>query len=593
MYISLRLEKAYSLPYLQSMYIATIPNRSSPPAILLRESYRQEGKVKTRTLANLTHWPPTQREALRRVLRGDTLVAPEDAFEIIRSLPHGHVVAVLGTLRRLGLESLLAVQKSRQRDLVIAMIVARLIDPQSKLATARSWHPETALTSLGQTLGVAAADARALYQAMDWLRRRQPQLETALAKRHLHEGTLALYDLTSTYFEGHTCPLAQFGHSRDGKKGKLQIVFGLVCNATGCPIAVEVFPGNTADPHTLAPQLRKLRERFHLRRVVLVVDRGLLTAARIREELQPVDGLDWITALRGPAIRTLVEAGTRDPARFTETDLGEITDPTYPGERLIVCRNGALAEERTRKREALLQATARELEPIRQATQRAKRRLTGQATIALRVGKALNRFKMGKHFRCEITDTAFHYARNPHSITAEAALDGLYIVRTSVPRDLLSTADTVRAYKSLATVERAFRSLKTVDLHVRPIGHRLAERVRAHVFLCMLAYYVEWHMRQALAPLLFDDDDKAAGEARRASVVAPAQRSPRAQRKTRTRRTDEGLPIHSFQTLLADLATVTQKRIRLGASRTETTMLTTPTPLQPRAFDLLQVALTM
>src|SRR4029453_12832028 len=305
------------------MYIATVPNRSSPPAILLRESYRQDGTVKTRTLANPPHWPPAQREALRRVLRGDTLVAPEDAFEIIRSLPHGHVAAVLETLRRLGLEALIAAQKSRQRDLVVPMIVARLIHPQSKLATARSWNPDTALTSLGQTLGVAAADARALYQAMDWLRRRQAPLETALAQRHLREGTLALYDLTSTYFEGHTCPLAQFGHSRDGKKGKVQIVFGLVCNAEGCPVAVEVFEGNTADPQTLAPQLRKLRAQFHLQQVVLVGDRGLLTDTRIREELQPVDGLDWLTALRRPTLQQLVEAGVLDLARLAERGLVE------------------------------------------------------------------------------------------------------------------------------------------------------------------------------------------------------------------------------------------------------------------------------
>src|SRR5215510_3718286 len=575
------------------MYIATIPNRSSPPAILLRESYRQDGKVKTRTLANLTHWPPAQREALRRVLRGETLVAPEDAFEIIRSLPHGQVAAVLGTLRRLGLDALLAAQQSRQRDLVIAMIVARLIDPQSKLATARSWHPETALTSLGQTLGVAAADARALYQAMDWLRRRQAPLETALAQRHLREGTLALYDLTSTYFEGHTCPLAQFGHSRDGKKGKVQIVFGLVCNAEGCPVAVEVFEGNTGDPTTVAPVIAKLRQRFHLPRVVLVGDRGLLTDARIREDLKPVEGLDWITALRHPTVRTLIDSGALDLGGFAHTDLIELTAPAYPDERLIACYNATLADERRRKREALLQATERELETIGQATTRAKRRLTGQAKIALRVGKALQRFKVGKHFTLEISEAGFDYRRNLQSIAAEAALDGLYVLRTSVPAEALDTARTVRAYQSLATVERAFRSLKTVDLYVRPIGHHLTERLRAHVFLCMLAYYVEWHMRQALAPLLFDDDDKAAGEARRASVVAPAQQSPRAQRKTRTQRTDEGLPIHSFQTLLADLATVTQNRIRFGASRTETTMLTTPTPLQQRAFDLLQVSLTM
>jgi len=574
------------------MYIATIPNRSSPPAILLRESYRQDGKVNTRTLANLTHWPPAQLEALRRVLRGDTLVAPEDAFEIIRSLPHGHVAAVLGTLRRLGLESLLAAQKSRQRDLVIAMIVARLIDPQSKLATARSWHPETALTSLGQTLGVTAADARALYQAMDWLRRRQPQLETALAKRHLREGTLALYDLTSTYFEGHTCPLAQFGHSRDGKKGKLQIVFGLVCNADGCPVAVEVFEGNTGDPATVAPVIAKLRQRFHLRRVVLVGDRGLLTNARIREELKPVEGLDWITALRHPTIRTLVDSGALDLGHFAHTDLIELTAPAYPDERLIACYNATLADERGRTREALLQATERELETIRQATTRAKRRLMGQGNIALRVGKVLQRFKVGKHFQIEITDEQLQYTRDTQSITTEAALDGVYVLRTSGPAEALDAASTVRAYKSLATVERAFRSLKTVDLYVRPIGHRLTERVRAHVLLCMLAYYVEWHMRQALAPLLFDDDDKAMAEAQRSSVVAPAQRSPRARRKAQTQQTDDGSPVHSFQTLLRDLGTITKNQIRFVHSPLETTeMLTTPTLLQQRALDLLQVPL--
>jgi hypothetical protein len=558
----------------------------------LRESYRHDGKVKTRTLANLTHWPLAQLEALRRVLRGDILVAPEEAFEIVRSLPHGHVIAVLGTLRRLGLEPIIAAQKSRQRDLVVAMIIARLLDPRSKLATARSWNPETALTSLGQMLEVASADARALYQAMDWLLRRQPRLEVALAKRHLTEGTLALYDLTSTYFEGQTCPLAQFGHSRDGKKGKRQVVFGLVCNADGCPVAIEVFEGNTGDPTIVAPVIEKLRQRFHLRRVVLVGDRGLLTDARIREELQPVEGLDWITALRGPPIRTLVARGALDLARFAQTDLVELTDPAYPDERLIACYNAALAQERGHKREALLQATEQELDRIRQATQRAKRRLTGQEQIALRVGKVLHRFKMGKHFLLDIADEAFHYRRNQSRIAAEAALDGLYVLRTSVPADALDTASTVRAYKSLATVERAFRSLKTVDLHVRPIGHRLADRVRAHVLLCMLAYYVEWHMRQALAPLLFDDDDQATAEAQRLSIVAPAQRSPRAWRKAQTRQTNEGRPVHSFQTLLHDLGTITKNQMRFAQSPLETTeMLTKPTPLQQHAFDLLQVPL--
>jgi hypothetical protein len=575
------------------MYIATIPNRSSPPAILLRESYRQGGQVKTRTLANLTAWPPAQLDALRHVLRGDLLVAPEDAFEIVRSLPHGHVAAVLGTVRRLGLDGLIAAKKSGHRELVLAMIVARILAPQSKLATARGLGPDTASTSLGAVLHVEAADADALYSAMDWLLRRQPRLEAALAARHLAEGTLVLCDLTSTYFEGRTCPLAQFGHSRDGKKGKVQIVVGLVCNAAGCPVAVEVFPGNTGDPTTLAPQLQKLRGQFHLQRMVLVGDRGLLTDARIRAELQPVPGLDWVSALRRPAIQELVKAGALDLTRLAETAVLEFTAPTYPQERLIACRNPLLALERARKREALLQATERELDAIVQATTRTTRRLTGQAAIALRGEKVRNRFKMGKHFQIAITDTQLRYTRDTQRLAADAALDGVYVVRTSVSGETLSPERTVGAYKSLAAVERAFRSLKTVDLYVRPIGHRLTERVRAHVFLCMLAYYVEWHMRQALAPLLFDDDDKAAGEARRASVVAPAQRSPRAQRKTRTQRTDEGLPIHSFQTLLDDLATVTQNRIRFGASQTEATMLTIPTPLQQQAFDLLQVSLTM
>jgi len=573
------------------MYIATVPNRSSPPAILLRESYRQGGQVKTRTLANLTSWPPAQLDALRRVLRGAPLVAPADAFEIIRSLPHGHVAAVLGTMRRIGLDTIIAAKKGRHRALVVAMIVARILAPQSKLATARGLGPDTASTSLGETLHVEAADADALYAAMDWLLRRQPRIEAALAARHLAEGTLVLCDLTSTYFEGHTCPLAQFGPSRDGKKGKVQIVVGLVCNAAGCPVALEVFSGNTGDPTTLAPQLRKLREQFHLQRIVLVGDRGLLTDARICEELQPVAGLDWITALRSPSIQHLVAVGALDLTRFAETDLLEFTDPTYPQERLIACRNPLLAAERARKREALLQATARELDMIAQAITRPKRRLTGEAAIALRVGRVRNRFKMGKHFQIEITDTQLRYSRDTQRIAAEAALDGVYVVRTSVSSDTLSPASTVGAYKSLAGVERAFRSLKTVDLYVRPIGHRLAARVRAHVFLCMLAYYVEWHMRHALAPLLFDDDDKPAGEARRASVVAPAQRSPKAQRKAHTQRTDDGMPVHSFQTLLQDLATVAKNRIRFGESALETTMFTTPTPLQQRALDLLQVSL--
>jgi hypothetical protein len=473
------------------------------------------------------------------------------------------------------------------------MIVARILAPPAKLATARGLGPDTASPSLGAVLHVEAADAEALSSAMAWLLRRHPRLEAALAARHLAEGTLVLCDLTSTSCEGRPGPLAQCGHSRDGKKGKVQMVVGLVCNAAGCPVAVAVFPGNTGDPTTLAPHLQTWRGQFHLQRMVLVGDRGLLTDARLRAELQPVPGLAWVSALRRPAIQELVKAGALDLTRLAETDVLECTAPTYPQERLSACRTPLLARERARKREALLQATEWELDAMGQATTRTTRRLTGQAAIALRGEKVRHRVKMGKHFQSAITDTQLRYTRDTPRLAADAALDGVYVVRTSVSGETLSPERTVGAYTSLAAVERAFRSLKTVDLYVRPIGHRLPERVRAHVFLCMLAYDVEWHRRQVLAPLLCDDDAKAAGEARRTSVVAPAQRSPRAQRTTRTQRTDAGLPIHSFQTLLDDLATVTQKRIRFGASQTEATMLTTPTPLQQQAFDLLQVSLTM
>ena len=580
------------------MYVATVPNRSSPPAILLRESYRAGGKVKSRTLANLTHWPPAKIAALRRVLV-DEPPAPQrsagpggsGAFEIQRSLPHGHVAAVLGTLRRLGLEPLLATKRSAARDAVVALIVARVIDPRSKLATARGLDGETAFTSLGETLGLSSATPDELYAAMDWLLPRQPAIEQALARRHLAEQTLVLYDVTSTYFEGRTCPLARFGHSRDGRKDKLQIVFGLLCNAAGCPVAVEVFDGNTADPKTLTEQIEKIQQRFGLQRVVVVGDRGMLTAARIERELRP-KGLDWITALRAPAIRALADAGVVQPSLFDERDLAEITTPAYPGERLVACRNPWLAEERARKRKELLAATEEELDRIVAATGRSKNRLRGQDQIGLRAGKVLNRFKLGKHFRLEISTDSFRYQRDDEAIAAEAALDGIYIVRTSLPADTLKAEQTVRAYKGLAVAERAFRSLKTVDLKVRPIHPRLAERVRAHVLLCTLAYYVEWHMRQALAPLLFDDDDKPAGEARRLSVVAPAQRSARAARKAATQETAEERPVHSFQTLLADLATLAKNRVRFAESNAATmTIYTQPTPLQQHALALLQVRL--
>jgi len=569
------------------MYVEVVPNRGSPPAVLLRESVREGPRIRKRTLANLSAWPPEKVALLRHVLRGDPLVPPADAVEILRTRPHGHVAAVLGTLRRLELDRCLDVQPSRLRDLSIAMIVARLLDPCSKLATARGLGEDTLFTSLGELLHLERADADELYAAMDWLLARQARVEAKLARRHLAEGALVLYDVTSTYFEGRTCPLAQFGHNRDGKRDKVQIVFGLLCNAEGCPVAVEVFNGHTGDPTTLAPQVQKLQERFGVERVVLIGDRGLITEARIRKDLQPA-GLAWITALRTTAIRHLVEQGTLQLSLFDERDLAEISSPDYPGERLIVCRNPLLAGERARKREALLHATEEALAPIATATRRTRQPLRGEAEIGKRVGAVLGRYKVGKHFRIEITPTSFSYTRDDARIAQEAALDGLYVIRTNVPAEQLSAPETVRAYKRLSATERAFRSFKTVDLHVRPIYHHLADRVRAHVFLCFLAYYVEWHMRQALAPILFDDEDPAAGEAQRTSVVAPAQRSPGAQRKAQRLCTEDGTAVHSFATLLQDLATVAKNRVRLGG--VEVDIVTTPTPLQQQAFDLLNVS---
>jgi hypothetical protein len=575
------------------MYIERVPNRNSPPAILLRASFREGNTVRKRTLANLSSWPPELVEGLQTLLRGGTAVKQlRDAFDIVRSRPHGHVAAVLGTLRHLDLERIIDPNPSPQRDLAVAMIVARLLDPRSKLATARGLNAETLAHTLGEALGLQAATADDLYDAMDWLFERQERIEKQLAARHLADGSLVLCDVTSTYFEGRTCPLAHLGYSRDDKRGTLQIVFGLLCDRAGCPVAVEVFDGNTADPMTVAPQIAKLRQRFGLSRIVLVGDRGLLTEARIRDELQPVAGLDWITALRSSAIQQLVSTGALQLSLFDQRDLAQITSPDYPGERLVVCKNPLLAAERARKRADLLHATERELEKIVTATQRPKRRLKGQDKIGLRVGRVLQRFKMAKHFQVTITEAEFTYGRDEARIAQEAALDGVYIIRTSVPDTTLDAKDTVRAYKALSEVERAFRSYKTVDLRVRPIYHYLADRVRAHVLLCMLAYYVEWHMRQALAPMLFDDDDKAAAEAQRASVVAPAQPSAKARHKASRQRTDAGEPVHSFQTLLADLATIVKNRIEpkiAGAQPFD--QVTRPTPLQQKMLDLLRVRL--
>jgi hypothetical protein len=572
------------------MYIETVANRNSPPAVLLREAYRADGKVRKRTLANLSKWPRDLVEGLRALLKGGRVVAPDtDAVVIRRSLPHGHVVAILGTVRKIGLDRILAATAGRRRDLVVAMICARLMAPMSKLATAKALDPETAGSSLGPVLGLGPVDEDELYAALDWLVERQPAIETALAKRHLSDRTLVLYDVTSSYVEGRCYPLAGFGYNRDGKKGKMQIVYGLVCAADGCPVAVEVFEGKTGDPATLGAQIGKLKARFGLTRVVLVGDRGLLTEARLTEEVAPA-GLDWITALRAPAIRTLAEGGVLQPDLFDQRDLASITAPAYPGERLIVCRNPDLARERARKRDDLLAATERDLAEVRRAVTRTRRPVRGADAIGLRAGAVLNRHKVGKPFDLTITDDRFSFERKHAGIADEAKLDGIYVIRTAVPAEVLDDAATVGAYKGLSRVERAFRSLKTVDLEIRPIHHRLSDRVRAHVFLCMLAYHVEWHMRGLLAPMLYDDADKQAAADERESVVAKARRSAEALAKETTGRTADGLRVHSFHSLLADLATLTRSTVSTALNQNYTfTVDTRPTPIHNKAFQILGV----
>jgi transposase len=566
------------------MYIDVVPNRNSPPAVLLRQAIREGKKIRKVTLANLSNWPQDQVDSLRLLLRGESMVPLNEAFTITRSLPHGHVAAALGTLRHLGLERILNRESCRERDLVIAMIVARILEPASKLATVRGLEAETAFNSLGSCLDLGAVGEDELYRALDWLLQRQESIEKQLAKRHLQQGCLVLYDLTSTYFEGRHCPLARYGHSRDERPGNLQIVFGLLTDRDGRPIAVEVFEGNTGDPKTVAAQVEKLRARFGLEQVILVGDRGMLTSAHIEQDLRRT-GLDWITALRSVQIRSLVDSGCLQLSLFDQQDLAEISHPDYAGERLIACRNPLLAEERSRKRQELLAATEKRLQQIVAATKRNRRTLKGKEKIGIAIGKALGRYKMSKHFQFAVEETSFTYERNLDSIAKEAALDGIYVLRTSVAQQRLSAEETVRNYKRLSVVERAFRSLKSVDLKVRPIYHHLANRVRAHVLLCMLAAYVEWHLKQALTPLLFTDEEPEIGELLRSSVVAPAQRSPAALEKGLNHRTTDGLAVHSFATLLEDLATLTLNQV--SAAGRSMLMISTPTPLQRRAFDLL------
>jgi transposase len=573
------------------MYVALVPNRNSPPAYLLREGYREDGKVKSRTLANLSHWPLAKIDRLRRVLRDEGLSGAADGLTMLRSLPHGHVAAVLGTARKIGLDRLLSAGKASARlaTLVLAMIVARVMDPASKLATARQLDAATATASLGPLLQLDTVSEQDLYAALDWLLSQQSRIENRLAQRHLSQGTLVLYDVSSTWFEGRTCPLARRGYSRDGKRDKLQIVFGLLCASDGCPVAVEVFEGNTADPRTLAVQIDKLKQRFHLAHVVLVGDRGMITEARIDAVLRPA-GLDWITALRAPTIRTLLDQGAFQLSLFDERDLAEVTSLEFPDERLVVCRNPLLAAERARKRLDLLAATEADLRKVAKAVSRKTKPLRGADQIGLAAGAVLNRHKVAKHFTLTITDDSFAFARNTDAIETEGKLDGFYVIRTNLDQTTLPASDVVRAYKSLSQVERAFRSIKTVDLEIRPIHHRLADRVRAHVLLCMLAYYLEWHMRQALAPILFDDHQRAEAVAARSSIVAPAQRSKAARHKAATKRTHDGLPVHSFQSLLAELATFTRNTMAMAGAPHDTFLVyPQPTPTQRRAFELLAV----
>jgi transposase len=571
--------------YHHAMYVERVPNRNSPPAILLREARREGSKVRKRTIANLSHWPPEKIEALRRLLKGETLVSPHDLFCIERSLPHGHVEAVLGTARKLGLDTLLASRRCRERDLVMAMIVEQLIHPCSKLATTRLWHT----TTLAEELGVGDADENELYRALDWLLVRQERIESKLATRHLREGALVLYDVTSSYYEGRICPLALHGHNRDRKKGKRIVVYGVLTDAEGRPIATQVYPGNTGDPTTVGDQVEKLRDRFGLSRVVLVGDRGMLTQAQIAS-LKTHPELGWISALRSPAIRQLVDAGHLQLSLFDERNLAEIHAPEYPGERLIVCRNPLLAEERRRKRAALIEMTEKELARIAREVVRRSQTPLGKDEIGIKVGKVIGRFKVGKHFRFTIEEGIFEWKRNEESIENESALDGIYVIRTNEPEERLSAGDVVRKYKSLSQVERLFRTMKGIDLRVRPIRHWSEPHVRAHIFLCTLAYYVEWHMRQALKPVLFEDEELEE-DRRTRDPVAPAKPSNSVKSKKAIRVTDDGLTVHSFETLLEELGTHCRNQCRMESDREAPAFVrhTERSPLQTRALELLDL----
>jgi hypothetical protein len=561
-------------------------------SVLLRRTYREDGKVKHETLGNLSDLPEDLIEVIKRRLASDQpLVVGGERLRIVRTLPHGNVAAVLGTAKDIGLDQLISSTPSRERDLILAMIVDRLLSPGSKLGCAVGLCEATAQNTLAEELKLGDVAVHDLYKAMDWLLSRQRRIENKLAKRHLRDGTLMLFDVSGSYYTGRKSGLLQHGYSRDHRSDRPQIVYGLLCDPHGRPIAVEVFPGNTSDPKTFTNLVQGVRKRFGIGRVVFVGDRGMITSARINEDLRDVDGLDWISALRSDGIRKLIAAGHVGRSLFDETDLAEITaEEQFPGERLIVCRNPLLAGERCRKREDLLRATEKQLDAIVQATQRKRSPLRGEQQIGLRVGKVIGRYRMAKHFDLSITNDHFSHSRNEANIAAEAALDGLYVVRTSVDKQTLGADEVVSAYKSLSQVERAFRSLKTVDLQVRPIFHHNDDRIRAHVFVCMLAYYVEWHMRDRLSVVLFEDTDRESAGQARASVVAPVVRSDAARRKDATRVTDSGLPVQSFQDLLKDLATLCRSSIRLESGAAEYRQLTESTALQREVLDLLNVS---
>jgi DDE family transposase len=563
------------------MHIDAVPNRQARPTYLLRESFREGDRVRKRTLANLSALSDEQIDTIRRVLRGESLCLAATTFEVVRSRPRGHVEAVAAAMRRLGVERLLAARPSRERELVCALVAARIVAPHTKLATTRWWHT----TTLAEDFGVADADEDDLYAAMDWLLAHQDTIENKLAARHLSEGALVLYDLSSSYFEGSSCPLARLGHSRDGRKGMLQVNYGLLTDARGCPVAVSVHEGNVTDSATLMPEVKRLRESFGIERLVMIGDRGMICQKSI-DEMRQSDGIDWITALKSASIRALVEQGQLQLGLFDERNLLELQSPQYPGERLVACRNPELARLRAHKRGELLACTEASLEKIRARVDAG--RLCGQDEIGLRVGKVVNQYKVAKHFELAIGQSTFTFGRKLDAIAAEAALDGLYIIRTSVSAARMDAAECVRSYKSLANVERAFLALKTIDLKVRPIHHRSADRVRAHIFLCMLAYYVEWHMREAWRELMFADTEQQAKATR--DPVAPARRSAAARTKAATHRLDDGTPVHSFASLLEELSTVVRNTCRTpGVDPNAPTfeVLTTPNAKQQHAFDLI------